>query len=331
MASDKRPRALWLDGPERPVLRPEAVPDPGADEVTVAAHYGAVSRGTETLVYSGTVPESEYARMRAPFQAGDFPGPVKYGYATAGEIVAGPAARLGERVFCLHPHQERFTVPAAAARPIPAGVPTRRAVLAANMETALNAVWDAGCAPAERISVVGCGVVGSLVARLAARLPGADVEAVDTNPARQARLTGFGARFAEPAAASGARDVVLHASAHPDGLRQALALAGFEARVVELSWYGTREVTLPLGRAFHSQRLRLISSQVGTLAPRQRGRWDLTQRLDAALALLADDSLDALLAPATPFAQLPNALPEMLNDQGGQAPVIAYPPTAGES
>ena len=150
----------------------------------VRALYGAVSRGTEALVLAGRVPESEFERMRAPFMAGHFPFPVKYGYATVGRIEGGPEALLGRTVFTLHPHQNFFNIPASAAVVLPENLPPQRAVLAANMETALNAVWDAAPGPADRIAIVGAGVVGSLVAYLCGRLPGAEVTLVDINPAR---------------------------------------------------------------------------------------------------------------------------------------------------
>jgi threonine dehydrogenase-like Zn-dependent dehydrogenase len=278
----------------------------------VRALFGALSRGTEALVFGGRVPASEYGRMRAPFMAGEFPFPVKYGYATVGRIEDGPEALLGRRVFTLHPHQDLFNVPASAAIPLPEDLPPQRAVLAANMETALNAVWDAAPGPADRIAVVGAGVVGSLVAYLCGRLPGAEVTLIDINPARAELARALGVGFARPEAANGDCDLVVHASGHPDGLDTALALAGDEATVLELSWYGDVPVTASLGGAFHSRRLRLVSSQVGRIAPSHRPRWTHTRRLAAALALLADARLDALLAPAVAFHDLARRLPDIL-------------------
>jgi threonine dehydrogenase-like Zn-dependent dehydrogenase len=270
-----------------------------------------VSRGTEALVAAGRVPETEYERMRAPHMAGAFPFPVKYGYATVGIVEAGPAELQGRKVFSLHPHQSRFNVSAGAVVALPENVPPQRAVLAANMETALNAVWDAAPGPADRIAVVGAGVVGALTAYLCGRLPGAAVTLVDINPARAELAECLGVRFAAPEGAPGDCDVVFHASGSGAGLATALRLAGDEATVVEMSWYGTGEVPVALGGAFHSRRLRLVSSQVGRVAPSHRTRWSHGRRLAAAVALLADPRLDALLAPPIAFADLPARLPDI--------------------
>jgi NADPH:quinone reductase-like Zn-dependent oxidoreductase len=317
--------ALWYAAPGRAELREEPLAAPAAGEVRVRALYGAISRGTERLVLSGRVPASEFSRMRAPFMGGAFPFPVKYGYATVGRVEDGPAALRGRVVFSLHPHQDVFTLPAEALVPVPDGVPPARAVLAANLETALNALWDGVPGPADRIAVVGGGVLGLLVARLCARLPGAEVTVIDVAP-RGDLACALGARFAAPEAASGECDVVFHTSATTAGLATALRLAGEEATVIELSWYGAGEVAAPLGEAFHSRRLRLVSSQVGKVAPSHRVRWTYGRRLGAALALLADPALDSLLAPAVDFEALPARLPEILGPDGGAlCPLIRYP------
>ena len=266
--------ALWYSGPGQAEIREETLATPGADEVRVRALYGAISRGTEALVLAGRVPQSEFERMRAPFMAGHFPFPVKYGYATVGRVEGGPEHLLGRMVFTLHPHQNLFNIPASAVVMLPENVPPQRAVLAANMETALNAVWDAAPGPADRIAVVGAGVVGSLVAYLCGRLPGAEVTLVDINPARAELARALGVGFAKPEAATGDCDLVVHASGNPAGLATALALAGEEATVLELSWYGDATVPAPLGGAFHSRRLRLVSSQVGQIAPSHRAALD---------------------------------------------------------
>jgi threonine dehydrogenase-like Zn-dependent dehydrogenase len=274
----------------------------------VRSLHSGVSRGTELLVYRGEVPASEFERMRAPFQAGDFPAPVKYGYASVGVVEQGPAALEGQAVFCLYPHQTRYVVPIDAVHQLPAGLPPARAVLAANLETAINALWDAAPRIGDRIAVVGGGVVGLLVAWLAARVPGCEVELIDTEPARAAVAARLGIGFAAPANARGDADRVLHASGNPQGLVTALALAAFEARVIELSWYGRRAVTLPLGEAFHARRLELRSSQVGHVAAAQRSRWSHRRRLALALSLLLDPVLDALVTDSAPFDELPAVL-----------------------
>jgi threonine dehydrogenase-like Zn-dependent dehydrogenase len=318
--------ALWYVGPGQAEIRREIVDDPRPGEVLVRTLYSAISRGTERLVFAGRVPESEFSRMRAPFMGGAFPFPVKYGYATVGRVERGPAEWLGRNVFALHPHQSIFTLPAEAVVLAPDGVPPARAALAANMETALNAVWDAAPAPADRIAVVGGGVVGSLVAFLCGRLPGAKVTLVDIEPSRALLARALGVGFAAPGQAPGDCDLVVHASGTGAGLATAIDLAGDEARVLELSWYGAGEVAVPLGGAFHSRRLQLISSQVGRVASSHRPRWTHHRRLAAALDLLADSRLDALLAPAIGFYELPARLPEILKPASGTlCPLVVYP------
>ena len=315
-------KALWYVGPGRAELRAEEIPAPKPGEVRVRSLFGAISRGTERLVQAGRVPASEHDRMRAPFMGGTFPFPVKYGYATVGRVEAGPAELQGQAVFSLHPHQSLFTVPVGAVFALPADVSPRRAVLAPNMETALNAVWDGPPGPADRIAIVGGGLVGLLVAYLCARLPGADVTVVDIAAGRAEPAQAVGAGFASPGSAPEDCDLVFHASGTATGLATALRLAGEEASIVELSWYGSGEVAAPLGEAFHSRRLRLVSSQVGKVAPSHRPRWTHGRRLSAALALLKDPVLDALLAPAAAFEELPARLASVF---ASDSPVICQP------
>jgi hypothetical protein len=318
--------ALWYVGPGRVEIRAESVEMPAAGEVRLSALYSGVSRGTERLVLDGRVPASEHSRMRAPNMAGSFPFPVKYGYAMVARIETGPADLVGRIGFVLHPHQTAFNLPADAVVLLPPEVPASRGVLAANMETALNAVWDAAPGPADRIAVVGAGVVGSLCAWLCAKLPGAEVTLVDIDPGRAETAAGLGASFSLPFDAAGDCDLVIHASATAAGLATALRLAGDEATVIELSWYGAAAVAAPLGEAFHSRRLRLVSSQVGQVAPSHRPRWTHRRRLAAALGLLNESALDALIAPSIDFHDLPARLPKLLAAPASVlCPLIRYP------
>ncbi|MGB6585242.1 MAG: zinc-binding alcohol dehydrogenase [Pseudolabrys sp.] len=310
-------QALWYVAPGRVEIREERLAAPRPGEVRVRALFGALSRGTEALVLAGRVPESEFERMRAPFMGGSFPFPVKYGYATVGRIENGPQEQLGRIVFALHPHQHLFNIPESAIVALPETVLPQRAVLAANMETALNAVWDSAAGPADRIAIVGAGTVGALVAFLCGGLAGAEVMLVDINERRAELAQKLGVRFAKPETAKGDCDLVVHASGTAAGLRTALALAGEEATVLELSWYGDTPVAAPLGGAFHSRRLRLISSQVGQVASSHRPRWTHNRRLAAAIDLLADSRLDALLAPMVSFYDLPRRLPDILDARNG--------------
>jgi len=316
--------ALWTVAPGVAELREETLPEAGADQVVVRSLASGISRGTERLVLAGDVPESQWSAMRAPLMAGGFPFPVKYGYAAVGVVEQGPAPLLGRRVFCLHPHQDRFVAPAAMCLPVPLGVPDHRAVLAANMETAVNVLWDARPLVGERALVVGAGVVGLLAALLLATTLGVDLWVCDIDPSRAALAGALGLRFCAPEEAPHQRDLVLHASGDPAGLRLALGRCGFEGRVVEVSWYGGREVALPLGEDFHARRLSVVSSQVGQVARPMRGRRSHAERLALALALLDDARLDALLGPPTRFADLPATLPALLGPAGAPCPVVTY-------
>jgi 2-desacetyl-2-hydroxyethyl bacteriochlorophyllide A dehydrogenase len=301
-------RAFWVAAPGQGEIRSEPLRSPTADDVVVRALYSGISRGTEALVFQGRVPVSEYQRMRAPFQAGEFPGPVKYGYASVGQIERGPGELLGKAVFALYPHQTRYVVPAQSAHVLPADVPPQRAVLTASLETAINGLWDAAPHIGDRIVVIGAGTVGCLVAWLAGRIAGCEVELVDVNPQRSGVARVLGVRFAAPQSVSEGADVVLHASGSPAGLDLALRIAGFEATVVEMSWYGDRVVPLALGEGFHARRLTLTSSQVGSVAGAQRARWDTRRRMQLALSLLADPLLDALITGESEFDALPGVM-----------------------
>lgn len=319
-------RALWYVAPAAARLLPQPLPEPGAGELRVRTLWSAVSRGTERLVHQGLTDPEHRERMRAPLQEGDFPFPVKYGYCAVGRVDVGPEASVGRLVFALHPHQDVFTLPASAAVPVPEGVPARRATLAANMETALNALWDSGAGAGDRIVVVGAGLVGLLITYLAARLPGAEVTALDPNCARRPLAERFGARFASDPATVGEADVVFHASATSQGLQAALSCCGTEASLVEVSWYGDEAVTVGLGGPFHCKRLKLISSQVGALPPARRPRWSHRRRLEKALDLLRDDALDMLITGEVPFDDLPDALERIFAGAPGEvATVVRYP------
>lgn len=344
--------AYWLHGPGTGELRAEALPVPGPDEVLVRTLHSGISRATELLVHRGGVPAGQRALMRAPFQAGEFPWPVKYGYLSVGVVEIGPPELLGRTVFCLFPHQSAYVVPAAAVHVVPEGVPARRAVLAGTVETAVNALWDAGPLPGDRIAVVGAGMVGCCVARLLAGIPGATVEMFDVDPAKAevaavlgvAFVTVLGGEtavtFGETGAAGvsgneadgskaagnepgrgGSFDLVFHTSATSAGLQLALELLAPEGEVLELSWYGDSPVTVSLGGNFHSSRLAIRSSQVGAVAPARRRNRSTGQRLELALDLLHDPAFDALLSGASPFQKLPQVMAQLAD---GRLPGLCH-------
>nr|WP_298378274.1 zinc-binding alcohol dehydrogenase [uncultured Halomonas sp.] len=318
-------QSFWTLAPGHGALRNETLPPPGPDEVLIHTRYSAISRGTERLVFNGQVPASERSRMRAPFQQGEFPGPVKYGYASVGIVEQGPEHLLNRAVFCLYPHQDRYVVPQDAVLVLPPGLPFERAVLAANMETAINGLWDAGPRVGDRISVIGAGVVGALIAYLCTRIAGTRVQLIDIASRRQPLATALEVPFCLPHQAEGDNDLVIHASGSCEGLRTGLELAGKEATLIEMSWFGQKEVSLPLGEAFHSRRLTLRASQVGTVAPARSARWSYQRRLSLALDLLQDPCLDALISGESDFRNLPESMPRLLEDNDVLCHRVAYP------
>jgi threonine dehydrogenase-like Zn-dependent dehydrogenase len=317
--------AFWLREPGVGEIRATAMPAPGPGEVLVRTLRSGVSRGTETLVFRGGVPASQYAAMRAPFQQGDFPGPVKYGYLNVGVVEQGPPHLRGRIVFCLYPHQTAYVVPAEAVTVVPEDVPPERAVLAGTVETAVNALWDAAPLLGDRVSVVGAGMVGCCVARLLAGIPGVQVTLVDIDPTRADVAVALGVDFALPSGATDGRDLVVHTSATSAGLQQSLELLAPEGTVIDLSWYGDAEVSLKLGGAFHSGRLGIRASQVGTV-PASRRR-TTGQRLELALELLRDPAFDELITGVSRFDQLPDVMPQLAS---GALPALCHTVSYGE-
>ena len=319
--------AFWLREPGAGEIRPTRLPEPGPGDVLVRTLRSGVSRGTETLVFRGGVPASQNAVMRAPFQEGDFPGPVKYGYLSVGVVEHGPPELRGRTVFCLHPHQTAYVVPAQAVVVVPGDVPPERAVLAGTVETAVNALWDAAPLLGDRVTVVGAGMVGCCVARLLSRFPGARVTLVDIDPARSEVAAALGVDFALPGEAADGRDLVVHTSATAAGLQHSLDLLADEGTVLDLSWYGDAEVRLSLGGAFHSRRLGIRASQVGTVSAARRGRRTAHERLEIALDLLRDNAFDALITGESRFEELPDVMARLA---GGDLSALCHTLTYGE-
>ena len=318
-------RAFWVRSPGQGEIRSMVLPVPGSDEVLVRTLCSGISRGTETLVFRGEVPASQYATMRAPFQEGNFPGPLKYGYLSVGVVELGSSALLGRTVFCLHPHQTAYVVPASAVVVVPHSVPPERAVLAGTVETAVNALWDAPPLVGDRVSVVGAGMVGCCLAAVLARFPGVSVELIDVDAGRADVAAKLGVDFALPEQARTDRDLVYHCSATGEGLATAMGLLAKEGSVIELSWYGDREVSVALGGSFHSGRLSIRASQVGTIAPARRGSRSHADRLALALDLLRDATFDALISGESSFDQLPEVLAGLAaGSRGALLQLITY-------
>ncbi|HEY2224608.1 zinc-binding alcohol dehydrogenase [Actinomycetospora sp.] len=321
---DRTARAFRVIEPGRGALVEVELPEPGPDDVVVRTRHSAISRGTELLVFRGGVPASQHGAMRAPFQVGEFPAPVTYGYLAVGTVEEGPPELRGRDVFCLHPHQTGFVVPAAAVCPVPDEVPAARAVLAGTVETAVNALWDAAPRVGDRIAVVGGGMVGCAVAALLAPMPGVRVELVDVDPARAAVADALGVGFALPDEAAGGCDLVIHASATEAGLARSLELLGVEGEVTELSWYGDRVPRVPLGEGFHSGRLAIRASQVGRVSPARQARWTYADRMALALRLLGDARFGALITETVAFGTLPETMTRLAAGAPGLAVRVDY-------
>jgi threonine dehydrogenase-like Zn-dependent dehydrogenase len=310
-------RALWLEAPGRAALRDAELPPLAAGWSRVRAISSAISPGTERLVATGRVPAEVAETMRCPYMEGEFSFPVKYGYSLVGQLDDG---RL---VHVLHPHQELAHVRTSDVRLVPDGISPERATLAANLETAVTALWDARIAPGERALVIGFGIVGSLVARLLSRVAGVEVTVVDRDAAKRelAASLGFHA-MAEPAADY---DVAFGASGAPEEVQVALDAVGDEGRVVELSWLGTREVRLQLGGTFHSGRKQLLASQVSHIPPYLRGRWDYARRTRLVFELLRDPAFDAHITRTVAFEELPRFYEELCaGGAGGLSIAVRY-------
>ena len=324
-------RQFWIQSTGHGEIVSAELPPRQDDQVLVRTLYSGISRGTESLVFRGQVPRSQFQTMRAPFQDGEFPAPVKYGYMNVGRVEEGPERLIGQTVFCLYPHQDLYCVPETAVTPVPDNVPSSRAILAANMQTAINAVWDAGVSVGDAVIVIGAGVVGLLVAWLCRQIPGADVIAVDIDPARELVAKRLGLTCLTRAPTGARADVVVHASGQPEGLATALTLAAMEATIVDVSWYGDTPVELPLGEAFHSHRLTVRSSQVSRIPPDRVPRWSQARRAALAIELLGAPALDQLITGESEFEDLPNVMATVSRDAAGVLCHRIRYPGVGES
>lgn len=316
-----RATAFWVDAPSEGSLRGEDVREPGPGEVLVRTLHTGISRGTESTVFRGEVPVAERDRMRAPFQDGDFPVPVKYGYLNVGVVEQGPGDLTGRTVFTLFPHQSVFVVPESAIAVVPDEVPARRAVLAGAVETAVNILWDAAPLVGDRVGVVGAGMIGCAVARLARGIPGIDLTLVDIDRSKAEVCVRLGVAYAHPDDAPADRDLVIDTSGSAEGLQLAIDTAATEGEIVEASWFGDRAVSLRLGADFHSRRLTIRSSQVGMVAPRRRAGRSTRDRLALALELLRDPVFDELLTHESSWRDLPAVMAGIAN---GSSPGLCH-------
>jgi 2-desacetyl-2-hydroxyethyl bacteriochlorophyllide A dehydrogenase len=321
--------AVWFPRRRAVELREEEVPSVGPDEIRVRTLASGISQGTEMLVYRGDV-DSGLA-LDLPTLSGSFALPIKYGYASVGQIeeagsqigledsrFQGQRIKEGDLVFVHHPHQTEFVVPASMAVVLPETLDPECGVFFANAETALNVVLDAHPRLGDRIVIFGQGVVGLLITQMT-RLAGArPIIAVEPAKKRQelSRLAGadavldpqenLGEQVRDLTDGIGA-DIVIEASGNPEALTQALDCAATQGMVVVCSWYGTKSVSVPLGGHFHRGRLRIVSSQIGMLDPGIQPRWSRDRRASTARDLLEQLELLPLITHRIPFADAAEA------------------------
>lgn len=302
-------RELWFEAPRAARLRDAAPLVAGPGEIVARAIASGISRGTELLLYRGEGPTPFDPSMGAATY------PCRYGYAWVGEVTSagdGAGLGIGQRIFALAPHGDEHRADARSVRAIPDGIPATRATLAANLETGVNAAWDARVGLGDRALVVGGGVVG-LACALAAARSGADVTVVEPAGHRRDAALAIGAAraVATDGELDGRFDVVFEVTGRPESLTSAIERAADEARVVIASFYGARIAPVPLGDAFHRRRLSLVSSQVSRIPPERAARWDHARRFELVLALLQDARLDAMIDPPRPFERAAEVYAEL--------------------
>ena len=314
-------RRLVYPGPFRAQIVPVQLASLKKGHVLVKAVFGGISRGTESLVFQGKVPQSEWANMRCLHQDGEFEFPVSYGYSLVGSVVetanASGRLRVGDRVFVMHPHQNEIVVEEHYCNVLPAGLPDERAVLSANAETALNAIWDAGLTRGDTVAVFGAGVLGLLIAVIAAKRIDSQIVVIDRLDDRRETVERLGLRFLGPSDEIEYRenfDCIFNTTASGEALQNAINLANFEGRIMEVSWYGNKPVELCLGGRFHSQRLSIISTQVGSVSKQMRPDVSPADRMQLAMAELLDARFDYLLEPPIAFKKLPEAIAGILGE-----------------
>ncbi len=320
--TDRRASAFWTLGDRRGSLHEERLPKVPQGMCLIRTLYSAISPGTERLVFDGRVPQRLKEDMRVPYMDGGFPFPVKYGYSLVGRVVAGSHPWLNKTVHVMHPHQDLCLVRKDDLFEVPDGLPPARATLASNLETAVNALWDAHVQIGDASLVVGFGVIGSLVARLLAMMPEGHVEVYDTDAHKRALAHQLGFRLFDPARSARKFDLAFHTTGTAEGLQGALDHVGFEGRVVELSWYGTQPVNVHLGGSFHTERKTIISSQVSNVAAPQRSRWDCRRRKEFVFQLLSNPVFDHHVSHTVSFAELPEFFPRLAESPASYLSVL---------
>ncbi len=298
--------ALWHLSESSTILKTTNIRNDHPTSCLIKSLYSLVSTGTERLVAQGKVPGNLQEAMKVPYMEGSFGFPLTYGYSLVGEIIEGPEHLISKNVHIMHPHQSMLYADEAHVALIPEDIPSKRAVLISNLETAINAVWDSEVTLGENVFVAGFGTIGSLLCQVLRKFPAIDLHVLEPNQARceKARSWGFNAVQAitlpEPPF-----DVAFNTSCHENGLQVCIDSVGYEGKVVELSWYGTQSVNINLGKSFHHFRKQIISSQVSQIPGHKLSRWDYRRRKALAFDLLKDPFFDELLTDEISFEDAP--------------------------
>jgi 2-desacetyl-2-hydroxyethyl bacteriochlorophyllide A dehydrogenase len=292
--------SLYFTAPYQVSVRQETLPPLARDQVVVQTLVSAISPGTELLIYRGQAPTDIRLDETIPDLAGEFGFPLKYGYAAVGRVIGRGADVTPEwhdrLVFSFHPHESHFLTSPAELIPVPAGISPDEATFLPNMETAVNFLMDGRPMIGEQVAVFGQGVVGLLTTALLARFPLTRLVTFDCYPLRRKKSLDLGAHAslnptlpgeidqgfitAEEGRPYPGVDLAYELTGNPEALDQAIAITGFNGRVVIGSWYGQKRANIDLGGRFHRSRVRLISSQVSTIAPEWSGRWTKSRRLE---------------------------------------------------
>jgi threonine dehydrogenase-like Zn-dependent dehydrogenase len=301
-----RSHALWhRSASESEIITGDIRKEEGK-ELLVESFFSLVSIGTERTVALGMVPPEIREQMKVPYMEGSFSFPCKYGYSLVGKIIRGPAGLKNRFVHLMHPHQDMAWVHPSSVFPLPDGIPPRRAVLAGNMETAVNALWDSEISVGDSVLIAGFGIVGALIALLASCIPGVAIVVLETNEKRRSLAAKLGFDLFENFRTGNTPfDAALNTTGDENALQICIDNTGFESQVTEVSFYGTKAVSVRMGGNFHISRKRIAVSQVSNLPLKKLARWDHLRRKQLVYNLLKDNRFDCLVENAVPFHDAP--------------------------
>ena len=295
----------------------------GNDELLVKAYYSGISYGTEKIVHDSQVPANQYEFMRAPHQVGEFNKEVKYGYLSVGKVVVGPKSMMNKMVYTMFPHQSMYILKSSLATLIPSHIPYKRALLTANMETAINAMWDSQPSIGDNTYVIGAGIVGILMAYVLSSTFGIKVTVIDNNASKKKLCKFFNIDFENNINCIKDPDIIFECSGNASVLSDLINNSTLETKICILSWYGKQQSKIKMGENCFSRRLEIIFSQVGNITPIQSKKWDNLSRRALALKLLDNKKLDSLIdKQEIKLKELPNFFKK--GNTNGLCKVVKY-------